>query len=152
MKMDNHDLITTEQIEIEICLLRQRLTEIKRQEIKEHKERSAAHLGRCFKTSQGQYVIIAKVPQECETKMGVDYNPYQFPGIWLNDALIPFDLDMVFSAVLGDGDPELLLTKFVEITPEEFLAAFEERVQQLRSTVGNLITNREKCEGGQGGG
>lgn len=147
--MDKHERL---KIESEICLLQQQLTEIIRQEIKEHKERSVVHLSRCFKNNHGRYVIVANVPQECETKTGVDYNPYQFPGIWLNDALIPFDLDMVFSAVLGDGDSELLLTKFVEITPEEFLAAFEERAQQLRSTVGNLITNREKREGGQGGG
>ena len=148
--MDNHDIIM--QIESEICLLRQQLTEIKRQEIKEHKERSAVHVGRCFKNNHGRYVIAANVPQECETKTGVDYNPYQFPGIWLNDALIPFDLDMVSSAVLDDGDQELLLTKFEEITPEEFLEAFEARVRRFRDTVEQLIANREKLKGGQEGG
>ena len=149
---DNHDLITAEQIESEICLLRQRLAAIKRQEIKEHKERSAVHVGRCFRTSDGRYVIVANVPQECETMTGVDYNPYQFPAIWLIDALIPFDLDMVFSEILEMGESALLLTRFVEIAPEEFLTAFEERVQRLRSIVARLIANREKHEGGQGGG
>ena len=92
-------------------------------------------MGRCFRTSDGRYAIVANVPQECETKTGVDFNPYQFPAIWLSNALIPFDRDMVFYEIQEKGESELLLTKYEEITPEEFLTAFEEHIQRFRSTV-----------------
>lgn len=70
--------------------------------------------------------------------------------------LIPFDLDMMLSTVLDGGEHAAPNERFEyqvrEDCLEEFIAAFEEHIQRLRSTVEQLIANREKREGGQGGG
>lgn len=144
--------LTTKQLEMEICRLNAQLWKRRRMDIAEHKERSIAQIGRCFKNNYGQYVIVAHVPEEIDTMGGTEYNRYQFPGIWLNNELVPFEVDTVFSGVWGDGNPRVLDAKYEEITPEEFLQVFDERIQQLRNTVARLIDNREKYEGGQGGG
>lgn len=94
-------------------------------------------------------MIVANVPEEIDTMGGTEYNPYQFPGLWLNDELLPFEVDTVFSGVWGEGNPRVLDAKCEEITPEEFLTAFEERVHRLRGTVEHLIAGREKLKGGQ---
>ena len=67
--------------------------------------------------------------------------------------LIPFDLDMMLSTVLDGGEHATPNERFEyqvrEDCLEEFIAAFEERVRRLRSTVEHLITNREKQTGGR---
>ena len=67
--------------------------------------------------------------------------------------LIPFDLDMMLSTVLDGGEHAAPNERFEyqvrEDCLEEFIAAFEERVRRLRSTVEHLITNREKQTGGR---
>ena len=67
--------------------------------------------------------------------------------------LIPFDLDMMLSTVLDGGEHAAPNERFEyqvrEVCLEEFIAAFEERVRRLRSTVEHLITNREKQTGGR---
>lgn len=63
--------------------------------------------------------------------------------------LIPFDLDMMLSTVLDGGEHAAPNERFEyqvrEDCLEEFIAAFEERVRRLRSTVEHL----EKQTGGR---
>ena len=52
--------LTTKQLEMEICRLNAQLWKRRRMDIAEHKERSIAQIGRCFKNNYGQYVIVAE--------------------------------------------------------------------------------------------
>lgn len=137
--MENNEMLTSEQIEREIGRLQLWLHVVKQKEIAEHKQKSAVHIGRCFKSDRGQYVMIVDVPQEKEIVTGIDYSPYQYPALWLNNELIPFELKPVFSGIFQG---KIGKSAFEEITSEEFIKSFDKCLQSLRDMVEQKIANR----------
>lgn len=129
------------EIEQQIHQLRQQLQAIRREEIAEHMRRSKVHVGRCFRSDREEYVLVTDVPRPVERMEGIGYNEYQFSALWLSDELIPFKLDKVHSSIWTEKSPILFRT-YQEISPQEFLGAFEARVQRLRAMVERMIAER----------
>ena len=126
---------TLKEIQDQICALQKVENELLREEYLRHQEASRVHIGRCFRRSDGQYVVVVDVPQQKHHMCGIDYNPYQFPGIAIVDGTIPFTDTHIFSGV-WEGDYHPAVTgKYTEITREEFLGVFEARIQEIREMI-----------------
>lgn len=99
-------------------------------EREEFKEKAKENIGRCFKINGHLFAKVINAPQEEYTKSSVYFNGYQYPSLFINDNKVPFYQDTLFSGAWGIGND--CINKYEEITPEEFAAEFEKRVQKMR--------------------
>lgn len=120
-------------IDKQTCLLSQQRRDLEKQKIEEFQKQAVEHVGRCFKVNGDEYAIVIDVPRNEYDRTGRSmFNQYQFPAIYLNDELVPFCDGTVFSGAWGVG--KTMVGEYVEISPDEFKAEFEKRVNQLRKT------------------
>ena len=126
--------MTVRDIDEQIHQLRQQRHKLMREETVAFQERARANVGRCFIIDDCIYVKVLDVPQIVETKTGPDINQYQYPALELRAGMIPFKYTTLFSGAWGVGN-NILGTKYQEITPEEFEAEFNRRLEQFKKRV-----------------
>lgn len=132
------------EIDNQIQELRHKRHELEKQDIMDFKEKAQANVGRCFLINGRIYAKVVGIPQETHTVTGISFNRYQYQAIYLgyNDRLsmykvkpiLPFYEDTLHSNAWETGT-DILDTKYEEITPEEFNAEFEKRLQDFRERV-----------------
>ena len=132
--------MTLKEIDDEIYRLKQLRKVECDKEISELKEAAKKNVGRCFKVN-GVYAKVVGIPTEEYSMTGTDFNPYQYPALFLYDYCyeefpydMPFAFDALFSAAWGDGR-DAADRKYEEITKEEFNEEFKKRIQEFREKV-----------------
>lgn len=122
--------MTLREIDDKIQDLKNQRFELEKQEREKFKEKAKSNIGRCFKIGGNTFAKVIDVPQEVHTLTDVHFNEYQYPALYMNDNKFPFYKDTLFSAAWGVGHDHI--NKYEEITPEEFAAEFEKKVQKMR--------------------
>lgn len=122
--------MTVKEIDSQILKLKNQRFELEKKEREEFKEKAKVNIGRCFKVGNA-FAKVIDVPQEVVTMTGVHFNEYQYPALYIDDSEIPFHKDTLFSGAWGVGH-NIIGTIYEEITPEEFAAEFEKKVQKMR--------------------
>lgn len=118
-----------------------------KKKIEDFKIAALANIGRCFVINEKEYVKVIGVPQECNTKTGIEFNRYQYPAFFIKDLNLPrslygfpnliepfFEYGILFSGAWGEGR-DLLGTTYREITEEEFAEKFCEAVLRLKVEI-----------------
>lgn len=125
------------EINKQIHELERQRRELEKKEIEEFKLEAVNNVGRCF-IINGKYAKVIDIPQE-EWDMSGNwhYNKYQYPALYLSDELVPFYEDTLFSGAWGVGHDTL--SKYTEITPEEFEIEFEKKLNEFRNKILNEI-------------
>ena len=136
------------EIDDQIQELRNKRYELEKQDIMNFKEQAKANVGRCFR-NENHYIKIIGIPQEVYTKTGIEFDRYNYPAFHLgykpNDVvrltmyklkqIIPFYEDTIHSSI-WEKRKYVLEHQYEEITPEEFNAEFEKRLQKFREQIG----------------
>lgn len=121
--------------------------------------RASVNVGRCFiadsfsNPKKFGFVKILDVPRPAQGVSGVNYNPYQYPVLYIpplingdeissklysqSDDLIPFQEDTLYSHSVRAEDPyETLSKEYQEISEEAFEARFNQVVADMRRRMG----------------
>lgn len=136
------------EIDNQIKELRNKRYELEKQDIMDFKEKAQANVGRCFLINGRTYAKVVGIPQETYTVTGISFNRYQYQALYLGyevsaidrfsmhkvKPILPFYEDTLHSNAWETGT-DILETKYEEITPEEFNAEFEKRLQEFRERV-----------------
>lgn len=125
--------MTIKEIDEQIRQLQNERDRLYKQEIADFKKNAQNNVGRCFKTSTGAYAKVIGVPQEKYTKTGLDINMYQYPALFINDGVQPFDVGTLFTGAWGK--PFEVGNVYEEITKEEFNAEFEKKLESFKRNV-----------------
>lgn len=129
--------MTTKELDEKISQLKLQRKELEEKEIREFKIYAKRNVGRCFIINR-QYCKVIDVPQEEQTKTGVNFNKYQYPAIFLLEGLVPFEEDTVFSGAWGDGH-NFVGRESKEITKAEFEVEFQKRLDSLKRRIVEAI-------------
>lgn len=119
--------------------------------------RLAVNVGRCFVADtfshpgKNGFVKILDVPRPRPIGIHSDFNPYQYPVLYIPgvvhdgetgestyplDGFIPFEEDMLYSMSCTARDPyEALSGEYQEISHEDFEARFNRVVEQMRQDM-----------------
>lgn len=118
--------------------------QVEKKKIEDFKIAALANIGRCFIINEKEYAKVIGVPQEYNTKTGIEFNRYQYPAFFLKDLNylhspdglpeLPFEYGTLFSGAWGEGR-DLLGTTYREITEEEFAEKFCEAILRLKVEI-----------------
>lgn len=133
--------MTLKEIDEEIKRLK-RLRDVERdKEIAELQKTAEKNVGRCFEVN-GIYVKVVGVPQDKYQFAGDNFNPYQYPAIYLDyddvktlPNCIPFYSETLYSGAWGEGGNPSFERKCREISREEFNEEFEKRIREFREKI-----------------
>lgn len=130
--------MTIKEIDAKISELKQERRKLEKEEREKFKEEARKNIGRCFKINKKVFAKVIDIPQEKSTKFEIEFNPYQYPAIFLHntetiyDWDIPIYVDTLFSGAWGIGH-NLPGTIYEEITLEEFNKELEKCFEEIRN-------------------
>lgn len=154
------------EIDSQITPLTERRRELEGRKMELYDQRLKVNVGRCFMADTfshpGKYgfVKILDIPRPRQLMKGTDYNPYQYPVLYIPGVIrgeeisgeiypfvgfIPFEEDTLFSRSCDAEDPYDALSKeYQEICGEAFEARFNMVVAEMRRDMafnddGNVI-------------
>lgn len=130
--------MTIKEIDAKISELNHERRKLEKEEREKFKEEARKNVGRCFKINKEVFAKVIDIPQEENEIMGIYFNEYQYPAIFLHntetiyDWDIPIYVDTLFSGAWGVGhvfDGVI----YEEITLEEFNKELEKCFEEIRN-------------------
>lgn len=117
---------------------------LEEEELDAHREAARKFVGKCYKSSDGEFFKIIGIPRTYLHMSGCDYNRYQFPAVFLQypdmpnercfnnelDAFVPCYCDTIYLNI-DDGHPR----GCIEIAAEEFNEAFDEHIAYFKEQI-----------------
>lgn len=161
--------MTLKEVQDEISRLRDIEKQFEREEREKHKAAAREFVGKCYKRSDGVVLKIVSIPVETWDCYRTNYNPYQFPALFLQypseiedrrykvadiDEFVPCYCDNVYLDI-NRGVPGLSATlrenhSYREISQEEFAAEFDKCIESFKTQLGMCkqkpVVDKYTCE------
>lgn len=144
--------MTLKEAKDEMYRLKNIVRELEEKEREAHREDARKFVGKCYKDGSGKALKIIGIPRTYQRMMGTDYNPYQFPAVFLQypdtpreqcirdelDEFAPCYCDTVYINV-EKGVPgcglQVKSDIYQEITKEEFDAEFDKCMVSFKEKI-----------------